>query len=125
MNIKSILNDICAQLTQQKKKYFSAKGKPGWNPLKESTLERKRRAGSSTVNSFNNRTGSLKEGIDVTWTPTKRGVRITTDTHNGSDDKQINNIAKTLGRDFMKFDNKEKTFIVEQLVKRIKNASKG
>ena len=125
MNIKSILNDICTQLTQQKKKYFSVKGKAGWEPLKESTLERKRRAGSSTVNSFNTRTGTLKEGIDVTWMPTKRGVRITTNTHNGSDEKQINNIAKTLGRDFMKFDNKEKTFIVEQLVKRLKNASKG
>ena len=116
--ISLTMGQLCDEFLVLKKGYFSPRGKPGWNPLKESTLRKKKTTSPAYINHFNVETGQLRDSIEVTWEWTKTGIRITVQVKD--DAALVNYLTKTLGRDFLTIDASEKAFIVNRFIKLLK-----
>lgn len=115
--INRSLDELCDELLELKRSYFSPKGKPGtkWKPLTQDTLRIKKSRNPSTYNSFNTGTGQLRDSLDVTFERTSTGARITA--HANDDAVLVNYLTKSLGRDFLDFGELEKEYIMTRFLK--------
>lgn len=109
--IGKTMQQLCDELLHLKQSYFTPKGKDGWSPLKASTIKVKKSRNPSTTYNFNMGTGKLRDSITVFWTRTGSGIKITVQAQD--DNALIHYLTKTLGRDFLTIDKKEKTFIID------------
>lgn len=109
------------EILKNKLSYFSDKGKDGWSPLKQSTIERKGRLvkngeiPAENVNKFNTRYGSLRESLKVTTQVLSNEIQITVTANHPGGDEVIYDLIDRLGRDFLRFDETEKVWILKRL----------
>lgn len=124
--INKTLEELCEELLELKKSYFSPKGKPGarWKPLTQNTLRVKKSRNPATYNSFNTGTGKLRNSLDVVFERTSTGARITALAND--DAVLVNYLTKSLGRDFLDFGDLEKEYIMTRFMKILQqNVAKG
>lgn len=119
--ISKALDNICIELTRQKKSYFSSSGKGGWNPLKEDTIAKKRKLYPSNATKFNTATGELRDSLKVYWKQVNSNtVRLFVECNHKYGDEVIKYLTETLGRDFMSFDDDALKLITYNLQRRLK-----
>jgi hypothetical protein len=118
VNLASIIDDIKDELIvfikDMKMSYFSAEGKMGWQPLKPNTIKKKERQGNSYPEAFNLHTGELRDSCEVVINVDDKGLNIKV-FFDGKDEKIVNYLTETLGRDFVTFDDDEKAKITEKV----------
>lgn len=119
--IKNIMDQLCSELLQEKETYFSSAGRPdeNWKPLTRGTIRTKKwreKTGHNlggTATSFNLATGKLRDSIQVTWEFIPNGIRIKS--WSTDDVWLINYLTKTLGRDFLEFNEQDLEKVKERL----------
>lgn len=111
--IDAVLEELCAYIKELKQSYFSEAGKPGadWQPLKATTVKRKKQNNQL----FNIEYGNLKNSIEVTAEIIfgELIIKCTATHHNG--DEAIDQLIYEYGRDFLNFTEDEAALIVNKL----------
>ena len=101
---------VCEEVLDMKKTYFSTAGKSGWKPLTKGTLKTKKAKFPENATKFNVQTGRLRDSILVTWSLIPGGIRFYARLQD--DPRNLEEyLCKTLGRDFLDIDEKEQELI--------------
>ena len=126
--VNKALTTLCEELQELKQSYFSEEGKEGWTPLKPKTIKNKRVSSySQNAYKFNTFSGDLRDSITINYKMNVSNSQIKStvivNAQHDKGDSIIEYLIDTLGRDFLRFDNKEKQFIKTRFYELLRNLS--